>query len=368
MRAINKQHGSKSQLLLWVLPLVLIGFSMFLFIVEIPLMITFPVLILIASLSGLWLNKWYKNSIVQNNKFWEKELAAQLSQIPETPVIGLENVCEQSFPIWEKQIETCNETLATELNAIANTFASIVEQLDQVKSAVNDNISSLNTDDSGVNIATEMEGISKSLSLALTLQSTLVTEIQGLTPLSLQLEKMAKDVGDIASQTNLLALNAAIEAARAGESGRGFAVVADEVRKLATVSAEIGIQMIDQSESIRNKITSILTSAEQTTEKENKMVEEAEYSLANVIASYQTVVQQFQGSSDLLLNASGQIENDINQTLISLQFQGRITQILQNVNKNINQVSAKISGSIAQFSPGIHQEPIDANRWLDDLK
>jgi len=359
---------AKQKLSYWLGPIILCALSLLFLTLNLSLVISAPILLVCSLATGFWLNKFYKQSIIQQNQLWQKELDKRLGETPETPVIGLENVCQQSFPIWTKQIDTCSQTLTTELEAIANTFASIVEQLEQVKSATDTNLNGLTGDENSFNLTTEMSSVSDTLKAAMSHQKDIVVEIVGLTPLSEQLELMAKNVSDIASQTNLLALNAAIEAARAGESGRGFAVVADEVRKLATDSAKIGNEMVGQSEAIRTKISTVLEVTNNTAEQESKMIEKAENSLANAINQYQTVIEQFQGSSLLLMNASGNIEKDINETLVSLQFQDRVTQILGNVNKSIVYISENIDTTITQFRSGQQQAPINANEWLNNLK
>ena len=357
----------KNKISFWLMPLVVSFIGIGVAVLNLPLMIVAPTLLIIALCVGYWLNRVHIQAIRKQNEAFQAEFDKQLSLEPEIPVVGLEAVCVQAFPLWNKQIETCTETLSAEIGAIADTFSSIVEELAQVKSTTEENISCFAGDNSDSCLTDRMDGISNSLRLALDHKNQSFDEIQGLTPLSEDLEVMAKNVGDIASQTNLLALNAAIEAARAGESGRGFAVVADEVRKLATDSAEIGTKMIDQSSAIRDKINSVLDATKQAAEQETKMVEDAENALKMVIDNFQTVTQNFDASAQQLLRSSDTIENNIGQTLVALQFQDRITQILENVIKNIGQITTKIDDSISQFKTGKQQQPIDARSWLNDL-
>ncbi len=352
----------------WITPVILAVISILLIELQAAYYIYLPVIILLTISGILWSKSSLHNSYKNQLQNYKQQLEKEFEQNSDFSIIGLDSVCQQAFPIWFKQIETCSETLISEMQAIAETFSSIVTQLGQVKSATDINMNSLLGENENNDLALKMNKVSQTLKTASSHRSSAASEIQSLTPLSEQLAIMAQNVGDIASQTNLLALNAAIEAARAGESGRGFAVVADEVRKLATNSSEIGSQMIEQSEAIRDKINAVLQSSSNASQQEQEMIEEAEGTLMEVINQYHNVIEQFQASTLLLLNSSDAIENNINQTLISLQFQDRITQILDNVNKNINLITDKIDTTMVQYSQEHKPANIDVDTWLTELK
>lgn len=97
-----------------------------------------------------------------------------------------------------------------------------------------------------------------------------------------------KTIDEIAFQTNLLALNAAVEAARAGEAGKGFAVVAEEVRALAQRAAEAA----------RNTGNNI-KKAELSAQAGNEVVNEVRQLLEEVVHSFTSLHNLFNGAGDL---------------------------------------------------------------------
>jgi methyl-accepting chemotaxis protein len=103
----------------------------------------------------------------------------------------------------------------------------------------------------------------------------LMGEMDELRSLGGQLNKIIKNIDNIAFQTNLLAINATVEAARAGgDAGRSFGVVAEEVRSLAQRSAKEASEtaaIIEKNlsliESSRNAAETVGTLAKDSAEK-----------------------------------------------------------------------------------------------------
>jgi len=193
-------------------------------------------------------------------------------------------------------------------------------------------------------------------------------QLGDLEPLSAKLQVMAGDVGEIAKQTNLLALNAAIEAARAGAAGRGFAVVADEVRKLATNSAEISVEMVEQSNHIRGKIDEITSKTTEHIAQEEDLIGSAESTLEEINYTYDLTLQTFSASTMLMNGISDEIINNINDSLVAFQFQDRVCQILRNLRQNVEYVADNVHSAEMESAQSGQPVHIDCEAWLAQMR
>ncbi|WP_425499988.1 methyl-accepting chemotaxis protein [Propionivibrio limicola] len=190
----------------------------------------------------------------------------------------------------------------------------------------------------------------------------MLNEIASLSQITEELKRMASEVGDIAKQTNLLALNAAIEAARAGEVGRGFAVVADEVRKLSDLSGGTGKKIGETVETVNKAIASTLEISRQYAAQDAEMVNQSEQVIEHVVRRAQTAVDTLADSSNVLRHETQLIGGEIAEVLVALQFQDRISQVLNHVGKDMEKLRERI-----QSQEGQGTRAVDASAWLEEL-
>jgi methyl-accepting chemotaxis protein len=252
----------------------------------------------------------------------------------------------EALPIWARQIETSRGHTEAAVVALSERFSGIVQRLD----AALGREESIGRQD----VSAQMRASERDLKLVMDAlraiqqsRDELANEIRGLAAYTEDVRSMASEVESIAFQTNVLALNAAIEAAHAGERGKGFAVVANEVRALSNAARDTGKRITKKATLISEALGKISETNEIVAERDQREVKSSEANIGAVLDRFTQSTSQFAETAQRSMEQSRAIKDEVAESLVQLQFQDRVSQILAQVVSSIGRMTDWAGGDIA---------------------
>lgn len=273
-------------------------------------------------------------------------------------------------PVWSAHIESSRSQMEEAISALSARFAGIVAKLGQtLHQSSNSNGSANDAAAQAVYSASQeqLQRIIASLREAMDSKAQMIGKIQDLQGFIGELQDMAEGVSRIAQQTNLLAINATIEAAHAGESGKGFAQVAQEVRALSTMSGETGRLIAGKIAAINAAIDETRRAAEATRTQESQVMSDSEERIRDVLSRFHGLTDTLASSTEYLRSESRDIQSEVNEALVQLQFQDRVSQILGHVRDNINRMPQVVQEHVSACDSG-ELQPLQAGSLLQELE
>ena len=332
-------------------------------------------IIIIASiLLGLKLERKHTNMLKEQANVVVENTSNSITSEPW--VNDISELVSQVIDITNRQIENSRSQTEEAIVLMSGRFTSLVSRLNTALDAAalsNAILPSVSGDESTLldnvfdSSREQLSDVVKNMAESIKGRKSSFEQLQQLANDTAVLKTMAEGVEKIASQTNLLALNAAIEAARAGEVGRGFAVVADEVRSLSIQSGKTGRQITDSIHHFTSSVNLTMEQATKSMEEDLLLEEEGAATIKDVLQSLEWMTKGMSESSEILKRESSVILSEINEIIMSLQFQDRTSQILHHAIEGLNELPKVINEQIQMITTG-EITALNVNELLDSLK
>jgi len=277
---------------------------------------------------------------------------------PAPPQPHLERVAGVVVPVWAGQTANARGQMEDAITSLTARFSAMQRDLREALSA-----SGL---DSNRNLQLAIEagagalaGVVKDLEAAARARSEVLDKIQELAGITRELQGMSEEVTSLAKQTNLLALNATIEAAHAQGLGRGFAVVAEEVRTLSKRSGATGRAIADKVAWMNQSLLGALDATQAFARQDSATIRQAETIIGKVVVDFQTGATRLSESAQRFEGVGAHLGRELSETLVHLQFQDRVGQILQSVIADMEKFAARLA-----------HEPstLEVDQWLRELE
>lgn len=324
---------------------------------------------LVGVLTGGFLAYRVRNALTAARR----EDRARLAQVPVSHGDGLDELCGQVLPIWNRQIETARSQTEISLTDLTMCFGDIHQRLDTALGLYRSSTDGMAAGDGGDVMdmlekgQSDLSGMLSTLRAGLQAKEEMLGRIHEMARFSGELKAMAGAVSDLANQIKLVSLNAAIEAAWAGEAGRGFAVIADEVRKLSTLSGDTGKQITSRVDDVTEAIQSAVRIAERYADQDARAMRDSEQLIEGVLKVFREAVEHLTQAATQFQHEGQAVQETVSGVIVSLQFQDRVSQILNQTKDDMARLEGVLDENRERAARGEAPVPIDVAAWLDQL-
>ena len=264
------------------------------------------------------------------------------TQAAAAPVGNMRDLCAQTLPVWQRQVDTSRGTADAAVAEITRTFAGITEKLEKV-------LESSNLMDAGMT-----DGRDGVLGTIARSGADLDGLVDALRQLQDSKDNMVRDIGvqaaslrENAAEARILTLNAAIEAARAGEAGAPFAVIVGDMRQLAARTAETSEQISKQTEVLNAAVETAFRESKDKDGADGTSIARAQEVIRGVVASFQSMTDCLAEAIESMEQERGDVRGEISNALMALQFQDRVSQILSHVSHGMGLLTARLSAEMS---------------------
>ncbi len=287
--------------------------------------------------SGLFLWRCHVNELAQINARWSQDESNKIDAVA-AYTAELERLLLTISPILSQHVMVSREHTEQEITSLTSRFAGMVNELQQIVDSTDNALSGqqhYHLDSVSDTSRDLLQPVLESLRQIHQVKHDVMGGVQKLSAYADELSSIATDVRNLSGQINQLALDSANEASLVGEKEQGFAIVADSARKLADESLHINQRLDNKVKDIITAVNAALKISASSVQINDTTLIQAEANINQTLSHLDLALTHYRHHVEALRNNAEQIRAEINNVLVALQFQDRVSQILTQVENNL---------------------------------